>query len=197
MIQTRPAQRSSRIVAVSGPADMSSLNVRTLTVPASRTRTVRSGGPVGSSPDAETGGGCSIQATASLAFASVWPCRIVTPPVRCQTSYEPSVHREACVASMPSSSRGFAAGTSMCPASAIAAANPLTGSSARPPAGAVGAGGSAAATTRPMPSSRQHNTSTNGRLRMQPPRDRVGFGAATISGRGGPGPRWRSPQRSV
>ena len=145
-IQNRPAHRGPRTVVtavVSAPD-------RTETSPAIRTSMLRSGGNGGLSSSSRSAPGsapgsdpasCSIQITASCDVASVTPCLIFTPPVRCQTSYEPSVHRDACVALIVTADRGSAVGTSIRPASAMAAASPRAGSAANAPAVAVSLSG--------------------------------------------------------
>ena len=75
--QKRPAHVGPRTVAEA------SSRVRTFTSPASRASMLLGGGVPSTSAAAVSR---SIHTTASCAVASVAPCRIVTPPVRCQTS---------------------------------------------------------------------------------------------------------------
>jgi len=137
-VQKRPVHCGPRIVE---PPSTSPDSTRTS--PAIRTNRPRSGGAggaSGSSADGAAPASCSIQTTASWAEARVAPCSIRTPPVRCQTSYEPSVQRAACGARMVIASRASTAGTSILPASAIAAARPRAGTAASTPAAGAGSG---------------------------------------------------------
>ena len=131
VIQNRPAQRGPRSWDVASPP------LCRCTSPAIRTTIVRTDGTAAESVASSGAAAFSIQTTASCADTSVAPCVIRMPPVRCHTSYEPSVHRAACVARMESDSLGSVDGTSMRPASAIAAARPRAGKAARAPAVAV------------------------------------------------------------
>ena len=167
-VQKRPAHRGPRTVA--GAVVAAVFDV-TFTSPAIRTSTPRTRGSTvpSSAASASSVAGCSIQITASCAVASVDPCAIFTPPVRCQTSYTPSDHRAACVALMASGSAGFIDGTSMRPASAIAAASPRAGNVASAPALASGVTiVSAARTSEPHQLVRQATVTTSNRAQPRP-----------------------------